>query len=1188
MTVSVVNQWSAKFSQPTGFVNTPPIGKATWATIGNTTGNWLICVAGWQSPSTYTTTVSVGDDAGNLWVPLGAPVGTSSAGGNTRCVVWAAPYAMAATTVWVSPTDYAPGLAALVCEVSGLGPGLSLAGVQTAYVNSGTSLSLSLPAPASSSLAIACAASDNSGDTVTMAGSGWTGLTTVTATNGVNTLGDLVLTSGWQVTTGSVSPSWSSTGAQDLSACVVEVAVVQAAPTGPSQGWPLIQWQAAFGGGMSTPWDQLQWTDLTARFRGLGGTRGKQYELDSVQAASMQPLLSNNDGALTPGLTSSPYYQGLSPWTGLNNASLFLNQAYAFTGANSMLITPDGATTFPGAISEQEPVTAGSVYTASAAVLCPQGWTTGVRTAIFWYNSAGGLIGSSSGSPVAATAGQWVFPQESGTAPASTAFGALVIQASGTPPSTTLFYADYCTLTSPSGVLLNQNWCFSTGPQVYTPIRLLGTWAARTYSAWRGFMERWPISMDSARYTQTGATATDVWAGLTSLQPSTVQGEYLADNPWAYWPCTDLAGSTQAANLAPTEAGPLVVAESKFGTGATGTQVFGASSGAITGDPSGTVWEQSGLVSGTTDIKHGSCLQYQAAAASTPSITNGLTIEGWHLFSGAQPNGFLIIWALQGSSGTIAELVGDYDGSGAGLGWYLNLTDKNTKVVTNTRVYAFGIETLGWSLWSVTLTPTEWTLSIDGGGYAPTVASGTCNLASQWEWITWGGSADKISTGQCANISLAHLCITPRVLPQTRFVAHTFAGGIPGEVGGLGGDSGDARIQRLLGYASMLVARRIGTIPTDIQPALDIIGQACSQNVTNVGQSDSGLLYVDRCGYLAYSSRALRWNLTPAQAIGENAGAILNQTWDFETGTGPWTISAGATITQSSAASFAGTHSMLVTPSSTVTGPFTENIPVTAAASYTGTAMVMSPGGWSAGAHIQVNWFTPSGGYISTSTGTATALNAGQWTAISFTVTAVTGAGYANMLVTLAGTPSGSNTFYVDLAFFTAPGEIPYLGDISFDYDPSLIFNDLTLNQYDGTTITASSATSMAQYGDQTLQETTYLTDVNLTTDLANWILGNYGIPQIRAAQFTINPAANPYAWPFILSADVGTVITLSRRLQGTELVITGEFEIQSVSPSISTGQYQVKYSATPYFGQVLATNSPVYGLPNGQNSLAW
>ena len=56
--------------------------------------------------------------------------------------------------------------------------------------------------------------------------------------------------------------------------------------------------------------------DLTSRARldrGIDITRGRSDEFDAVQAGRCSLTFDNTDGALTPGLASSPYYPDVKP-----------------------------------------------------------------------------------------------------------------------------------------------------------------------------------------------------------------------------------------------------------------------------------------------------------------------------------------------------------------------------------------------------------------------------------------------------------------------------------------------------------------------------------------------------------------------------------------------------------------------------------------------------------------------------------------------------------------------------------------------------------------------------------------------------------------------------------------------------------------------------------------------------------
>ena len=125
----------------------------------------------------------------------------------------------------------------------------------------------------------------------------------------------LTLAAAWQVTSGAATATWGVSAPADIAGIIGGVLVTAAAPVAPSQTWPYIQFLAGFGAGAATPWDQIAFTDITARLQSFSGGRGKQYELDTIQSGTPNMLLSNNDAALTPGNSASQYFPFVQPYT---------------------------------------------------------------------------------------------------------------------------------------------------------------------------------------------------------------------------------------------------------------------------------------------------------------------------------------------------------------------------------------------------------------------------------------------------------------------------------------------------------------------------------------------------------------------------------------------------------------------------------------------------------------------------------------------------------------------------------------------------------------------------------------------------------------------------------------------------------------------------------------------------------
>jgi Concanavalin A-like lectin/glucanases superfamily len=1036
--VAVVSSWQGTLASLTGYFIPHPAAQSVDVPVASTGagGNWLLAICSWRIAPGIATTVAVGDDAHNRWEPLG-PAGTTSPSGVTRCSVWAAPNARAAGNVFVSPTGYTQAMAVQVVEVSGLPPWLSPAGIVTQFANAATSLPSMSPAPGSSALILTACASDNNSDTITLAAGGWTALSTLPVSNGADHTSDLTLTTAYQVASGATA-SFSSSGSQDLSGLTAAVLIAPAAPVAPSQRWPYVQFQAGFGSGASTPWDQIAWTDLTARFQGLSGARGKQYELDVIQAGSGTWTLSNNDGALTPGYSPSPYYPGVL---------------------------------------------------------------------------------------------------------------------------------------------------------VYTPVRLLATWppppaaSARTYVVTRGFMERWPQALTSSRYQVSNAVSTDMWALLTPLQLTLPRAEVRQDNPYGYWTCGDPAGSAAAASLS-GPAGSLQVVPSRYGV-ASAVQAFGASASYLAGDPGCTTWQQSSVPGADTQ---GYSLYYQDTAL--PAISAGVTIEGWFNLLASQPTGInLALITVSQPKGILAQV---YVAQSTGH-MLIDVFDKITGAKTTTTLSSNNWLGANWVHVALEITQTTWHVYVNAGSFGS--VSGSCNFASSPYWMSFNGTSDRLGAGQFWNGQVAGLAVTGQLLTQPRVISHYISELIAME----GEDSPGPRMERLLAAGNCAFPRCIPSNGYALQGAVDIAGQAVSQNVTNVAESDNGTLMVDGPGYLFYLSRLNGYNLPVSWTFGEVPSAPLNANPYFEAGVSPWAGQNGAALSQSSLWSYQGQFAALFTGNGATANPqiSCEDIAVTPGTSLTVTSWVYSPQGYAAGLLGIILWKDSGHSPLSSSASPAVPLSAAVENAVTASGRAPAGAAFACFIIQAAGTPANTVQFLADVSVLaTTYTEYSYLPDIAFDYDPSQVFNDLTLTQLSappgigsaatGITITALGGASVAQYGDQTLQQTIYTQSPQAITDLGQWILNTMGSPQVRVAQMTLYPAANPALWPVVLGAESGQVAQVLRRLGGTQLEISGQFQVMNVQHAIGPGQWRTTLSLVPYYGQILTCDDPIRGTLDGLNRIGW
>lgn len=138
----------------------------------------------------------------------------------------------------------------------------------------------------------------------------------------------------------------------------------------------------------------------------------------------------------------------------------------------------------------------------------------------------------------------------------------------------------------------------------------------------------------------------------------------------------------------------------------------------------------------------------------------------------------------------------------------------------------------------------------------------------------------------------------------------------------------------------------------------------------------------------------------------------------FEGDTSGWTT-FGGTLARSTAQAHTGTASGLFTPDGASAGPWLGPLVASSPAvgvggNYQATIWVYSPGGYSTGVRLNLEWHDSGGSLLSTVTGTNTAISAGVWTQLTVSGVAPSGTVTASPRVVMTGTPTTSNTLYVD------------------------------------------------------------------------------------------------------------------------------------------------------------------------------
>lgn len=106
----------------------------------------------------------------------------------------------------------------------------------------------------------------------------------------------------------------------------------QTQPATVNAEWPYLKLEAAFGFPSSTPPDQLQYVDISNRLLAATVKRGRQYELNSLEAGEVDFILRNDDGYLTPGNSASPF-NTVQAYTPIRLTAIWQGKIYPiFTG----------------------------------------------------------------------------------------------------------------------------------------------------------------------------------------------------------------------------------------------------------------------------------------------------------------------------------------------------------------------------------------------------------------------------------------------------------------------------------------------------------------------------------------------------------------------------------------------------------------------------------------------------------------------------------------------------------------------------------------------------------------------------------------------------------------------------------------------------------------------------------------
>ena len=695
--------------------------------------------------------------------------------------------------------------------------------------------------------------------------------------------------------------------------------------------WPAIDEAISVPSGASTATVDY-WVSLTSRSRSSNSIRrGRQYELDTVQAGEYQAVYDNRDGVLSPVNTAGPWYPYVRPNVPLRKRAQWPITANQLTGdqATSGQITPiaagstvpyyygtvatpvatASATAFEGTQVMQVSVPANT--TVGNALVYLTGFslkpgvahtfsiyartTTGTSAlqaaaAISWITPAGAIGTTTNGSTSTLPTASNTWTRLTVTAtPPSTAVGALVgVNNMNSPTATFTFQTD--------GAQLEYAASASTWAAP-------GTW----YPLFRGFVERWPIT-----YTQSGSNITTTptvvdtfgWLSQQKLKPA-FYNAVLAYNPNVFYPLDEGQGAQYAIDRTRNRQ-PAPVTVSPYGSGGltfgnsiqsttpmdvvnglgafvgAGSKVATFTNASVTGNQNALTYID---LSKDNKLPAGDATGYtRIIAFRCPSIppTGGVrpVMWGWNQSTYSWPYGGQNYWGIFATGDTVPGAAFFGSGGFSFLGNSVNMCDGN------------------WHIVAVRVNPSNGNLSVwtDGTGY------GTGNSTSLMI-STLGGDAlgANIIAGQnvynqayAGDLSCA--IEIPTWLSDTQMGDLYTAWRVAYR-----GESSSSRYSRLLGYAGYKGATSLTTGPAtnSMGPASDIAQGSSAGGIYSpttgldglsalqaVVTTENGNHFVAADGTVTFQSRAQRYFIaSPAVTFGENVGEVPYEDlgFDFDT-----------------------------------------------------------------------------------------------------------------------------------------------------------------------------------------------------------------------------------------------------------------------------------------------------------------
>lgn len=596
--------------------------------------------------------------------------------------------------------------------------------------------------------------------------------------------------------------------------------------------------------------------DLTSRARldrGIDITRGRSDEFDAVQAGRCSLTFDNTDGALTPGLASSPYYPDVKPQNRIRVTCRDPAVAGNLLSAESASF--EGGTTGGWASSAGVTLanTATQAWTGTKSLSVA--WTGSLKVAWIpltslvigrtytWsaYVYVGGVSGSSVGVGVAgigtsAVRTSWnnTWGRLSYTFTASSSAHFLEVSIIGA--TTRTDYVDGAMLDEGSTAA-----AFTTSPP---PISY----------RFDGYVDEWPLEWPGGGDSEATSTVTalDLQSRVGRMRTfgSVIAETYALSDPLWHFPLSEPGDSTSAGDLmgtgrtlSPLQLGDLG-GELTFGSGTgPGTDGSGAPQFAPADSSNGFVLV--GDVVPRANLSTGQTL----AATFLSSTLATQCIAQW-----SDPYGVLIRLSLDSTGHAVASFVDPWDSS-------------RNRAVTSSQVFADGRTHTGAVSLSLSAGTYTLRLWVDGveRGTAATVTTGAVLAVALTELRVGGAEYPRnLFTG-----TICHVAGFTTALAGATLLEHHAANS-----DGFAGETSDERIERVWSWLGMPAELLDLDAGAATMGHIDPTGRDSWTYLQDVATTEGGILFVSSDGLLTLHSRTRSFDVGATADVTVSAAVI--------------------------------------------------------------------------------------------------------------------------------------------------------------------------------------------------------------------------------------------------------------------------------------------------------------------------